>query len=107
MIGEVSWELLGVGTVLCILAERGILMYSLESRYDNPMPESTLSPQSGTMNLATLCSSSSHVRHPVHVMDLGPQSACVPIDVASLDPDPVWEPKAMRLTNSKIHLIPN
>ncbi len=29
---------------------------SLAGRYDNPMPKSTLSPQSGTMNLATLLS---------------------------------------------------
>jgi hypothetical protein len=29
-------------------------VYSLAGRYDNPMPESTLSPQSGTVNLATV-----------------------------------------------------
>jgi hypothetical protein len=28
-------------------------LHRLEGRYDNPMPESTLSPHSGTMNLAT------------------------------------------------------
>jgi hypothetical protein len=28
-------------------------LHRLVRRYDNPMPESTLSPQSGTINLAT------------------------------------------------------
>ncbi len=28
-------------------------LHGLAGRYDNPMPESTISPQRGTMNLAT------------------------------------------------------
>ncbi len=39
------------------IVDSGIYRYdslcSLADRYDNPMPESTLSLQSGTMNLAT------------------------------------------------------
>ncbi len=35
------------------LLYRPASLFSLGGRYDNPMPESTLSPQSGTMNLTT------------------------------------------------------
>jgi hypothetical protein len=49
---DVDWYRGEEGNNQCL----GYTIYSLCSlagRYDNPMPESTLSPQSGTMNLTT------------------------------------------------------
>ncbi len=42
-----------VGDIVDSLSYRPTTLCSLADQYDNPVPESALSPQSGTMNLAT------------------------------------------------------